>query len=445
MGIENRQVPISKKGELCPKNGPSQRLQILNALMTKVVTGKDGLPIRTPILDKTNLNMIRQSLVDHPDTIQMGAYTDYLGLGDETVAEIREKQLKQIPQARLPYIKKLEKVIETTPTVPDDLSLRNINPFTPFENNPPILFGMGGGSQRLCQGLPFDVLKMVLTAEKIRRELDAGPINILCANDITHTNIGKDPSFSIKSIDRVMAAERDLLQLAVQQMGLGDHFNIFLSTDLERIIGADGKNAYDEMVEHAKKVPFIHDQHYAMEIAEMYSLINQKLGGIKLGWFMNNPNPVEPKYIMDEQPFDARYALYLASQGLTNTVSIPYVHAGFKLLPDKNGFAQKAAPYIDYDPPNRVLLSPFENPTEKLEKASRHGGGTNLKQVQNHFAATIDLFESLILGERIPVHLKGTSQVYGEKIQFILDFIFNGNRYEAEKIFKDTFPNSINN
>jgi len=427
------------------------RLMALKALMTKVTIGDDGKSVRTPMLDDDSLKHVANMVVQHPAIIQMGSYTDCLGLNESQLKIISETQQKQIPSERLPYFKKLAKVIETTPTIPKDISLRSINPFTPFEKSPHILFGMGGGSQKLCQGLPFDVLSMVLTAEKIRRELNAGKINILCANDITRTNIGKHPSFSKESIDGVMSAERDLLQLVVEKFGLADHFIIFLSTDLDKIIGREAKNAYDAMVKDAEGTPFVHDQHYAMEIAEMYSLINQELGGIKLGWFMNEIYLSKPKYIMDEQPFDARYALYLASRGLTNTVSIPYVKAGVKLYPDKNGFVQKAAPYIDYEPANRILLSPFEKPTEKMIESSKYGGGTNIKLVRGHFLSIFQLFEQLVLNRQIyevigkPDYLeKGErGQGYGNRVQFILDFIFDGNRPYAEEVWKNAFPNSL--
>lgn len=431
-------------------NHADSKVMTLKALMTKVKIGIDGRSIRTPMFDDNSLDHVANMLVQDPARIQMGAYNDYLGLDENILRAISKTQQQQIPPERLPYFDKLTRVITTTPTIPVEISLKNINPFTPFEKKPPILFGMGGGSQKLCQGLPFDVLTMVLTAEKIRRELNGGKINILCANDITYTNIGKHPSFSKESIDRVMSAERDLLQLVVEKFGIADHFNIFLSTDLDKIIGPEAKKAYDAMVEDAKEAPFVHDQHYAMEIAEMYSLINQELGGIKLGWFMYQTNPSQPKYIMDEQPFDARYALYLASRGLTNTVSIPYTKAGIKLYPDKNGFSQKATPYIDYEPANRILLSPFENPINKMIESSKHGGGTNMKSVRRHFLSIFKLFEELVLNKQIydvigkpnPLQKGERGLGYGKKIQFMLDFIFDNNRPYGEKIWEKAFPNS---
>lgn len=422
---------------------------MLKALLTKVQTRETGTaPVRIPMLKDEHIYAIARLALDNPLGIQLGAYVHHLGLSEEDVDYILDAQLNSIPEERMAFLARLAQVINLTHSIPIEISLANINPFTPFEQGPPILFGMGGGSQRLCQGLPFDVLSMVLTAEKLRRDLNAGAINILCANDITYTNIGKHPSFSQEVIDKVMAAERDLLSLVVERFGLADHFNIFLSTDLERIIGAELKKSYDAMVEDAKQAPFVHDEHYAMEISEMYHLINQTLGGIKLGWFMQRANPNQPKYIMDEQPFDARYALYMASRGLTNTVSIPYTRAGIRLYPDKNGLPEKAPPYIDYDPKNRILLSPFENAEAKMVEASNYGGGTNLKYLRRHFRTIFALFEQLVLGETIPEVIRKTDRLtkdprgknYGRKIQFILDFVYDGYRGAAEKLWKDAFP-----
>lgn len=416
--------------------------KILKALLTKVKV-VDGKPIRTPMLHDEDIKPIAQLAKYNPHMIQMGAYLPGLGMSQQENDEIVAKQLARIPEERKPYINRFAQVISNTHSIPIKISLANINPFTQFENHPPILFGMGGGSQRLCQGLPFDVLSMVLTAEKLRRELDLGTINILCANDITHTNIGKHPEFSIESIDRVMSAERDLLRLVIDRFGFGDHFRIFLSTDLEKEVGPGLKQEYDEMVLDAKEVPFVYDQYYAMEIAEMYSLINQSVGGVKLGWFMNNADPKNPKYIMDEQPFDARYALYLASRRLTNKVSIPYARAGVRLYPDSSGHAQKVPPYIDYDPKNRILLSPFEDAVTKMIEASKAGGGTNFKYIRRHFFTINKLFEELVLGHTVRKDRLSEKPekgyTYGKRIQDVLDFIF-ADKPEAKEIWRQAFP-----
>lgn len=460
-------------------------VKVLKALLTKVYLDPTSkIPIRTPMLQDEHISSIARLALDNPLAIQLGSYIHHLGLSDEDKQGIVDTQLNSIPDERFAYFDRLAEAIQLTHTIPIKISLANINPFTPFEQKPPVLFGMGGGSQRLCQGLPIDVLKMVFTAEKLRRELDLGTIHILCANDITYTNIGKHKEFSKESIDAVMSSERDLLQLIVERLGLADHFRIFLSTDLDQVVGQELKESYDAMVEDAKQVPFVHDLHYAMEIAEMWSIINQQLGGIKLGWFMYNTDPDHPKYIMDEQPFDARYALYLASRGIMNNVSIPYIRAGARLYPDKKGFAQKVPPYIDYDPANRILLSPFEDAMTKMVEATKMGGGAKLKSVRGNFNTIVELFEELILGkadlitprvvgkklilekrlrqvgiedltgvkkEKIArlkkslagedvdeTHEEGTG--IGNKIQFILDYIFEKDRESAERIWKKAFP-----
>ncbi len=459
---------------------------VIKALLTKVQLSPDGVPYRTQLLRDEHIRLAAEAALTNPTSIQLGSFVRNVGLSERDREAIIDEQLASIPPERFPYLDRLVHVIRTTRTIPEELSLASINPFTQFENHPPLLFGMGGGSKALCKGLPFDVLSMVLTAEKLRRELGLGTINILCANDITHTNIGKHPEFSVESIDRVMSAERDLLQIVVERLGLADHFRIFLGTDMDEVLGPELKEAYDAMVEHAKEVPFVKDLHYAMEIAEMYSIINQQLGGIKLGWFMGNPSTTEPKYIMDEQPFDARYVLYLASRGIINRVSIPYAKAGVRIYPDKNGHTEKAPPYIDYDPRKRILLSPFEDPERKITEATKANGGVHLKYFRGQIDSIVGLFEELVLGKReldIPVR-RGEEMVVnkirrtvhiddeigekqnliqrirqgntrkliypegsyergrrtGERIKFILNYIFDGHRAEAERIWKSAFP-----
>lgn len=405
---------------------------------------------------------IAQNAIDRPD-IQLLDFIDQLGLSDNAKADIRESQTALVPIERLPYFGKLARVVETTASMEYRLSLARINPFTQFENSPPLLFGMGGGSKTLNKGFPIDILNMVLTGEKLRRALGLGRCRVICANGITYGNIPKSSEFSKEGIDRVLSTERDLLQLLVERFGIADHWDIFLETDIERIIGRELKEEYDQIIADAEKVPFIGGHHYAIEMAQMHSLINQEKGGVKLGWFMRH---IEKKrgYIMDEQPFDARYTMYLAHRGLPNKTSIPYVHAGVKLLPGVSGLVNKSAPYICYEPEDRILLRPTEDPARKLREASDAGGGLRLKGVRRHFGSMIKLFEEIVINRKEYLTTAGLdkpieSQVriddisqeeYGEsrpdrvgkRLQFILDYIFDGNRAEAEKLYKTAFPSS---
>lgn len=404
-------------------------------------------------------------MIARPLEIQLVDFVDQIGLPKEVIAVIRQQQDTLVPDERRPFFQKYKRVVSTTPSIPEAISRARLNPFTQFENQPPLLFGMGGGSRALNKGFPIDILSMILTAEKLRRELGLGRCRVICANEITYTNIPNKPDeFSRESIDRVMTAERDLLQLVVERFGISDHWDIFLESDIEQIIDRELREEYDRIVADADTVPFIGGHHYAMEMAQMYALINQEKGGVKLGWFMRPLNTVRPEYIMDEQPFDARYTLYLAHQGLTNRVSTPYTHAGVKLYPSEKGLVNKEPPYICYNPSDRILLSPFENPVQKLSAATEACGGLQLREIRRHFGTIISLFEEIVIARREQLPTKGHnepilrrviiadllreevgryragSEYVGKQLQYILDYIFEGNRAKAEKIYRGAFP-----
>jgi hypothetical protein len=239
---------------------------------------------------------------------------------------------------------------------------------------------MGGGSKELCKGLPFDVLSMVLTAEKLRRVLDLSECRILLANRITYTNIPKNAEFSKESIDNVMTGERDILRLVVKKFGFNNNvWKIFLQTDLEEVVGGDVKNKYEDLIRVADNTKMVGGHHYSIEMADIWSLVGQAVGGIKLGWFIRNLDVENGGYIMDEQPFHARFNLFMALHNISNTVTLAYANAGARLYPGETGNLEKESPYICYQPWNRLLLSPFEDPVSKLRDATMKGGAFQFK------------------------------------------------------------------
>lgn len=481
-----RGLPLVRDGSLV--NFDDQSLRALFYLF-------QGKGASASKLAQEDVEKIAADVIAHPGKIQLGDFVDQIGLPDTVVSEIKARQNDLVPDERRPFFDRYARAVVTTRSIEEPLSLARLNPFTQFENQPPLLFGMGGGSKALSKGLPIDVLSMVLTAEKLRRDLGLGRCRIICANGITYTNIPNNPDFSKEGIDWVMSAERDLLQLAVERFGIADHWDIFLETDIEEIIGHDGKETYDRIVKDAEQTPFISGHHYALEMTQMYTLLNQETGGVKLGWFIRNINKAKPEYIMDEQPFDARYAMFLAYRGLTNTISIPYAHAGVRLHPGRGG-VDKDAPYICYDPRDRILLSPFEDPEQKLIEATKAGGGLQNRTIRDHFGTIIKLFEEIVLGEDVlPAPAVESNEIFpgsrrqqrrarqqvrekrlnvassqlvrrrkeiddlldeegkrfalprpprtstvGQRLQFILDYVFEGNRPEAEESYKAAFP-----
>src|SRR6266567_6630181 len=64
----------------------------------------------------------------------------------------------------------------------------------------------------------------------------------------------------------------------------------------------------------------------------------------------------------------------------------------------------RLAPYICYNPKDRILLSPFEDSVKKLHSATQAGGGLRSKYIRRHFGDIVRLFEEIVLGkEMLPI------------------------------------------
>ncbi|MDD2487700.1 MAG: hypothetical protein PHS92_05015 [Candidatus Gracilibacteria bacterium] len=409
-----------------------------------------GLEILRNLVDinDEDISKIIRNINDNPTAIQLLDYIEYMIGDSEHIKQIRDKQNQKIPEERKPYFEKYRKLILSLRTVNHPLSLLRLNPHTEFENHPPLFFGMGGGSKALCKGLPFDVLSMLLTAEKMRRELELGECRILLANRITYTNIPKNSEFSEEKIDAVMLAEKEILKLVTKKFSMSEGWNIFLQSDIESIIGKETKEGYEKLIRKADETSFVGGHHYSIEMADIWSLVNQEKGGIKLGWFIRNLDKKNGGYIMDEQPFHARYNLFTALNNINNKVTLSYANAGARLYSGVNGELEKESPYICYQKENRLLLSPFEDPIKKLYEASLSGGGLKSKYYRNLIQGIIMLFEELVLGKdehgkivRIPIDSNGKEaddyDIY-KKISYIYDWIFRGEK-EIMDIWKKGF------
>lgn len=399
-------------------------------------------------IDDDKLQTLLFNLDQNKEGIQLLDYLHKLGLSRDYIDTILQVQKRVIPLERLQYFDIYHKLVLSLRTLDHNLSLLRLNPFTAFEKHPPLFFGMGGGSKELCKGLPFDVLGMILTAEKFKRELSLSECRVLLADRITYTNIPKNSEFSKESIDRVMFAEKYFVELIVKKFQF-THWNIFLQTDMNQVIGSEMGKKYEEVIHDADDVGFVGGHHYAIEMADIFSLVGQENGGIKLGWFMRNLDEKNGGYIMDEQPFHARFNLFMALKNMKNSVTFAYTKAGARLYSGKTGELEKESPYICYQRENRLLISPFENVIGKLEKAAKLGGGLENKYYRIFLSGIISLFEELVLGKdsegnikRIPIIKTKTlhHQDIVQKIEFIQKYIYGENdREEAQKVWVSAF------
>ena len=382
-------------------------------------------------ISEEEVNLIRNNLVKSPSKIQLLDYKDYIDIDENILRKISTDI--EANEERIQKINLYKNVIESSKLMEHNLSLLRINPFTEFEKEPSLFFGMGGGSKALCKGLPFDVLSMILTAEKIRKKLNIKKCRILLANKITYTNIPRNKEFSVESIDKIMNAEKEILLLVLKKFNMENNWEVIMQTELEKYINPKLLKEYNDIVKNADETDFVGGHHYSIEMADIYSMVGTGSGGIKLGWFIRNVDTINGGYIMDEQPFHARYVMLMAKLGIKNKTSLAYVNAGAKLFPGPTGQLEKESPYICYKQSNRLLLSPFEKPIEKLKLATENGGGFQYKYYRQYISGIIDLFECLVLSKssnkvnRIRIEnptesFKGYMLAY--KVEFILNYIF---------------------
>lgn len=350
---------------------------------------------------------------------------------------MREKKdfsgLAEAPEQRKKLFKELERVIWKERLIEPNLSQANLNPNTELEKNTPLFFGMGGGNHEMSKALPFDALGLILTTEKLKKELSLSSCSILLADQTTSLING----FSEKKVNNLMMGTKELLEISLTSFGFEKDWNVFLESELEKDINLGFKNEYEKIAQDALCLG-LNDYCARETTATIMFLQPLAGGGIKIGWSAPNTD-------LDETFFDNQTKEYLKHKDIPNKITFIYTPAGVRLLPGKTGQLERVAPYICTQPENRILLSPLEDPVEKIKEATQKGGGLNWRWSQKLFSGIIQLFEELVLGKEITVSEERSfkGQKTAEKIAFINSYIFQNWENEAEQIWKKSFPQAL--
>ncbi|MEK6953207.1 MAG: hypothetical protein AABX29_09410 [Nanoarchaeota archaeon] len=315
--------------------------------------------------------------------------------------------------------------------IAESVSLLGINPDTPLNPSTPLLIGIGTGGRELSQGLPLDVLTMILTAEQLRRDVGLGNCYIVCDNEAAIANLGEKTGFTETNINRIAQANRELIKIVLDQLGISDHFSVFLGSDLQQIIGDESRDAFIEIKDQIKSKYEVGD-YFAIETAQMYSLIGS--GGVKIGWFNKRTSLKDKGFILDELPFDSFYMRYCEQEGLRNNASFIYVNAGVNLKPGHNDQVVKESPYACYDPKSRVLLRPDEDAEKKLSDIDKYQNTPAKVSIRKYFHNFVRQFEDVTGLDCRP---KGTSTA--QRVQLILDYLFAGRELESRSILSRGF------
>lgn len=349
-----------------------------------------------------------------------------------TVLDVQGASLKQVMQ-QCPLI------VAKGPVV------KYINPATDWKSKPRLYFGMGGGSQNLTEGLPLDVVGMVLVGEVLRRTLKLERCSILCADVITRTN-----PFPLPDIQRVMEGERDIVRYLLKRLGFREGWDVVLHSDLHAM--KDGGEVVKETIQKVRSDDCRHQEyikilqvmcqyidegiarspyaelgkdarghednwHFALETALTEYLVGN---GIHLGWYIPGPEVTSAHQVsrlisqfgraglkrMDEEPFDSYHEHTLAvaiEKGAykgPNRVSAVYCPAGVRIpTADKRELVERVPPYIDYRPEQRLFLG--DTPDEirrKLGMWWEYPGGGALTRFWGDFLKLADMFGMPVSG-----------------------------------------------
>jgi len=206
-----------------------------------------------------------------------------------------------------------------------------------------VTVGIGLSSRRtLSQGLPFDVLGLLLPAEQMRRAVGAERVVVLIADH--HAVHNGFASACVQQRAYVVAE-----QLRAVRAALGLPFDIVHAFEMH------DDPEYERI--HSRVCAVSGDAHrYAtLEVADTEYLRRVHGAILKVGWALGGEASLE---LIDERFFDDRFRSWMG----TELVGFAYCAAGRTFDPAR----PRAAPYLVLDPAQRLLLLPDETIELKL-------------------------------------------------------------------------------
>ncbi len=253
-----------------------------------------------------------------------------------------------------------------------------------------IYYGTGLTTPRaMGVGLPFDVLGMILVAEKLKRTTGLKSVYHHIADTHAKTNEWIDPD----QVDKRAKVVKEVLERVAQNLGLGG-FHVVLSSEFDK------SSEYQELVNFFNSKSEEHE-YVRREMADMEWYRQRHDVTMKMGWIIQASETIMG---FDERLFDREYVRINGKQ-----LSFLYTKPGRTF--DKP--RPKASPYIQIKDESRLLLESGENVARKINDAIAAFGDPHLGGAIKHLENIVRLYEKLFenLG-KIPLV---------EKLQRIID------------------------
>jgi hypothetical protein len=276
-----------------------------------------------------------------------------------------DTQPKKTKRQEIENVIKNEALIEMQPSL-EGMS-DNIN----LVEGGAIYYGTGVSTPKyLSVGLPFDVLGMIMIAEKIKRKAGLKDIYHHIADTHAKTNDWADPD----AIDKRAASVREVLTQVAANLKL-EGFHIMLSSEF------DNMPEYQELLAHFQSS----DKHDYVkhEMADMEWYRTHHNVAVKAGWIIQ---ATETNLGADERLFDREYKTFMGDR-----LSFLYTKPGRTFDISR----PKASPYIQIPGENRLLLDPNENARAKIEESVQRTGDFELGGARKHIKSIVRLYESL--------------------------------------------------
>ena len=236
----------------------------------------------------------------------------------------------------------------------------------------------------LTVGVPFDLLAIVLVAERLRRTLGLSRVIHHIADTHALCNFPEDKEGVVAKAAEFQA----VMERVVAKFGLC-HFSIVLASSFA------ASPEYDAFM---RQVGGFKDEEYAQrELSDILWYQNSCGVVLKLGWAVEG-------FKRDERWYDNKF-----TNRFGKTLSFIYTKSG-------RTFTEKKVPYIATTEEDRIFLQAGEQVQAKFNHAAKHTRKNVMSGAVNYFADICRLYEKLFgrLGRGSVPH----------KIQQIIDHIF---------------------
>lgn len=287
----------------------------------------------------------------------------------------------------LDITKKFEIFVRNEPLFEAGPTMSRIHSKTFTKPNRSIFYGTGLCTPtELTVGLPFDILGMILVAERIRRAFGFNKV----FHHIADTHAKSNGKWDETKIDDLAQWTKTTLERILKNLEFKD-FIVSMASSFDKT---------DEFKEILQSLPDEAHEYIQREVADIEWYRRTHNVSLKLGWIIVDGGEGGN----NETLFDDRF-----EHEFPNSMSFAYFSPGRTF--DKS--RQRVSPYIVTNGENRLILEQGEDVVAKFKKAEQEFGDKYFGGARKHLEDVVHSFEKLFGNlERMSLE---------QKLQFILE------------------------